>query len=82
MNTNLEDNPSDEAAEEILDLAIDMLPKYHSNFCVDMENGHNFVTCLDCGAIWSVYDTAGHEAVDFEEIDHGDYYCVDNLNPL
>ena len=55
---------------------------------VDFEHGQNFATCLDCGAQWSVHDVgdqdydpdSGEEYAgpfDFEEVSHGDEYCLD-----
>jgi hypothetical protein len=63
----------------------------HLRLEVDFEHGQNFVTCLDCGAQWSVHDVgdqdydpdSGEEyqgTFDFEEVSQGDEYCLDLTN--
>jgi hypothetical protein len=47
-------------------------------FQVDFEHGQWWVTCLPCGAQWSVNDAEGSGTVDgfdFEEVSAGDGFC-------
>lgn len=42
----------------------------HKRVQADFEHGQWFVTCVDCGAQWSVNDSS--DGFDFEEITEGD----------
>lgn len=54
------------------------LNQVHGRIQADFEHGQWFVTCVDCGAQWSVNDAEGpgsYDGFDFERITEGDYYC-------
>lgn len=45
----------------------------HENLQQHTEHGQDWVSCLACGATWSVHDSnKGHV---FEEVSHGDESC-------
>lgn len=48
-------------------------------FSADYEHGQWFITCLSCGAQWSVNDAEGRDGdyYQFDEISAGDEYCLD-----
>jgi hypothetical protein len=43
----------------------------------DFEHGQWWITCLSCGAQWSVHDLNQHD-FDFEQVSQGDGYCEEN----
>lgn len=51
---------------------------HSTSLTADFEHGRWFVTCLPCGAQWSVVDAVGGRSVDgfdFERITEGDGSC-------
>ena len=62
-----------EVAEEI-NTAFLIWNNVHEVFSVDFEHGQHWVTCLRCGAQWSVVDTEVGD-FDFEEVTRGDETC-------
>jgi hypothetical protein len=56
------------------------LSSCHHDISTYFEHGQWWVTCLDCGASWSVNDceTDGIDCFSFERIDQGDEYCLQN----
>jgi hypothetical protein len=63
---------------DILDV-FDSMPegRLHWHTSCDREHGGDFVTCLNCGAQWSVHDTLGPECFDFDRVSEGNGYCDD-----
>lgn len=56
----------------------------HMRTAADFDHGQWFVTCLDCGAQWSVNDAEGRdgEYFQFDMITNGDDYCLSQFLPL
>ena len=48
----------------------------HQNLQQVHEHGQDWITCLTCGAEWSVVDTNHGE--DVEPVSDGDGYCEDH----
>lgn len=59
---------------------MDPLAAIHKSTDVAEEHGATFVSCLDCGASWSVHETSGPEGFTFEELSQGDGYCQQIVN--
>lgn len=51
--------------------------QHKGSFSADFEYGQWFITCLSCGAQWSVNDAEGRdgEYYQFDEVSGGDDYC-------
>ena len=51
--------------------------QHESNIAADFEHGQWFITCLSCGAQWSVNDAEGRngEYYQFDLVSNGDEYC-------
>jgi len=51
--------------------------QHESNIAADFEHGQWFITCLSCGAQWSVNDAEGKdgEYYQFDQVSNGDEYC-------
>jgi len=56
-----------------------VLGGYHKRLQTDFEHGQWWVTCVNCGAQWSVVDCVGEikgEYFDFEQVSDGDETCL------
>ncbi len=51
-----------------------------SRLQVNDEHGQTWVTCLDCGAQWSVHES--NIGLVFEEVSVGDNWCSENNIPF
>jgi len=74
-----EDN-SIETEMDITAWAEDEFGEEHKRLDVHFEHGQHWVSCLDCGASWSVCDhedAKGNEGFVFEEVAAGDYSCTE-----
>jgi len=74
---NLKTNPQD-IINEFKDSAEGQ--QHENTFSADFEHGQWFVTCLSCGAQWSVNDAEGRdgEYYQFDEVSSGDETCFDH----
>lgn len=67
-----------EMEQKTIRAAIRKLQPPHHHLNVTFEHGQWWTACADCGASWSVNDAEyeGNFYFDFEEVDHGDEYCI------
>jgi hypothetical protein len=51
----------------------------HHKQSIFFEHGQWWVSCMICGASWSVVDAQQNRVdfLDFEEVAHGDNFCLD-----
>ena len=51
--------------------------QHESNIAADFDHGQWFITCLSCGAQWSVNDAEDRsgEYYQFDQVSSGDEYC-------
>ena len=56
--------------------------QHDNNIAADFEHGQWFITCLSCGAQWSVNDAEGRdgEYYQFDQVTVGDEYCYSQVD--
>jgi hypothetical protein len=63
----------------VMAVAATKLNQTHHHLSVDFEHGQWWVSCVDCGAQWSVVDAEGGTSLDgfdLEQVSDGDESCL------
>ena len=84
MSTLLTETNTNEIRERNSQEAEQAIGDEHKRNDVHFEHGQHWVTCLDCGAQWSVCDVSdeadGDALFTFEMVSDGDESCALEIN--